>query len=51
MRIFTLAAFEIDCHVTLRLKPKSAASKTFGDIAVSYVIVPGAKGIVACWLS
>ena len=44
MRIFTLSAFEKDRHVTLRLKPKSSASKTFGDIAVSYLIVPEVDG-------
>ena len=44
MRIFNLTTFEKDRHVTLRLKPKSAASKTFGDLAVSYLIVPGVKG-------
>lgn len=44
MRIFDLSAFEVDRHVTLRLKPRSSASQTFGDIAVSYLIVPGAKG-------
>lgn len=43
MRIFNLTAFEKDRHLTLCLKPKSAASKTFGDLAVSYVIVPGVK--------
>ena len=40
MRIFTLADFERDRHLTLRLKPGSSASKTFGDIAVSYVVGP-----------
>jgi len=40
MRIFKLTAFEKDRHLTLRLKAKSSASKTFGDIAVSYVLVP-----------
>jgi hypothetical protein len=44
MRIFNLIAFEKDRHVTLCLKPKSAASKTFGDLAVSYLIVPGVNG-------
>jgi hypothetical protein len=41
MRIFILIGFEPNVHLTLRLKTKSAASRTFGDIAVSYVIVPG----------
>ena len=40
MRIFTLTAFEKDRHLTLRLKAKSSASRTFGDVAVSYVVVP-----------
>jgi hypothetical protein len=40
MRIFKLVSFEQDRHLTLRLKPKSSASRTFGDIAVSYVVVP-----------
>jgi hypothetical protein len=39
MRIFNLTRFEKDRHLTLRLKAKSGASKTFGDIALSYVIV------------
>ena len=40
MRIFKLTAFEQDRHLTLRLKAKSSASEAFGDIAVSYVLVP-----------
>jgi hypothetical protein len=40
MRIFDLVGFAEGCHLTLRLKTKSNASRTFGDIAVSYVIVP-----------
>ena len=40
MRIFTLTSFEKNHHLTLRLKAKSSASQTFGDIAVSYVVVP-----------
>ena len=40
MRIFTLAAFEKNIHLTLRLKTNSSASQTFGDLAVSYVVVP-----------
>ena len=40
MRIFKLTGFEKDRHLTLRLKAKSGASQTFGDIAVSYVLVP-----------
>ena len=39
MRIFNLIDFERDRQLTLRMKPGSNASKTFGDIAVSYLIV------------
>ena len=39
MRIFNLVDFEPDRQLTLRLKPRSSASRTFGDIAVSYRIV------------
>jgi hypothetical protein len=40
MRIFDLAGFEGGSHLTLRLKTKSSASRTFGDIGVSYLIAP-----------
>jgi hypothetical protein len=40
MRIFKLIAFEKDRHLTLRLKGKSSASRAFGDLAVSYLLVP-----------
>ena len=40
MSIFKLVGFEQDRHLTLRLKPRSSAAKTFGDIGVSYLIVP-----------
>lgn len=40
MRIFKLAAFEKDRHLTLLLKAKSSASQTFGDLAVSYLVLP-----------
>ncbi|HEY8184975.1 MAG TPA: SRPBCC family protein [Pyrinomonadaceae bacterium] len=43
MRIFNLVAFELGRHLTLRLKPGSGAVRTFGDIAVSYVILPTAE--------
>jgi len=39
MTIFTLVAFERNRHLTLRMKPGSSAARTFGDIAVSYLIV------------
>jgi hypothetical protein len=41
MRIFALVSFEKDRHITLRVKPRTRASRSFGDIAVSYLIVPG----------
>jgi hypothetical protein len=41
MRIFDLVDFEKDRQVTLRIKPRSRAARSFGDIAVSYLIVPG----------
>lgn len=40
MRIFTLIGFEQDRQLTLRVKGGSGAAKTFGDIVVSYVVVP-----------
>jgi hypothetical protein len=43
MRIFTLVDFERNRQLTLRLKPRSSATKVFGDIAVSYVICPIVK--------
>jgi hypothetical protein len=44
MRIFDLVSFEKDGHLTLRMKPHTRATRSFGDIAVSYLIVPGKKG-------
>jgi hypothetical protein len=38
MRIFTLVGFERDQQLTLRLKAR--ASQTFGNIAVSYMVIP-----------
>ena len=40
MSIFKLVGFERGRHLTLRLKPRSSASKIFGDISVTYLIVP-----------
>jgi hypothetical protein len=40
MTIFELADFERDRHFTIRIKRDSSASRTFGDIACSYMIVP-----------
>ncbi|HEV2828145.1 MAG TPA: hypothetical protein VGW76_11140 [Pyrinomonadaceae bacterium] len=50
MRIFELVAFEKNYHLTLRLKPHSRASKTFGDIAVSYVVAVDARAKDPCRL-
>jgi len=41
MRIFDLVAFERDRHMTLRVKSGSRAERSFGDIAVTYLIGPG----------
>jgi hypothetical protein len=40
MRIFVLNSFEKDRHLTLRLRRNSRASAMFGDLAVSYLILP-----------
>ncbi len=39
MRIFKLVAFARNKHLTLRMKSGTRASRLFGDIAVSYLIV------------
>jgi hypothetical protein len=44
MRIFNLVAFEQDRHLTIRVKQRSDAFKIFGDVAVSYLIVPLVAG-------
>jgi hypothetical protein len=44
MRIFTLAAFEPDRHLTIRVKPSTSASPTFGDVAATYLILPVPDG-------
>ena len=41
MRIFDLVDFERDRHITIRVKPGTRAARSFGDIAVSYMIVAG----------
>lgn len=41
MTIFTLTSFKENQHLTIRLKPSRTARSVFGDIAVSYLIVPG----------
>ena len=42
MTIFSLTDFERDRQLTIRIKPNSRASQTFGDIACSYLIIPTA---------
>jgi len=44
MRIFDLVAFERDSHLTVRLKPRSPSTRIFGDVAVTYGIVPRGDG-------
>lgn len=41
MRIFDLVDFERDRHLTIRVKPGTGPARSFGDIAVSYMIVAG----------
>jgi hypothetical protein len=48
MRIFDLVAFERDSHLTVRIKPRSSSVKVFGDVVVTYRIVPRGDG--ACRL-
>lgn len=48
MRIFDLIDFERGRQLTLRVKPNSRAARSFGDIAVSYLIVP--SGTDSCRL-
>ena len=48
MEIFELVDFTKDEHLTIRLKPDQMAVKIFGDIAVSYLIIP--KTPVTCRL-
>ncbi len=44
MRIFNLVAFERDSHLTVRLKPHSPSTRIFGDVVVTYGIVPRGDG-------
>lgn len=44
MTIFTLTSFTLDKQLTIRLKPSRSASSVFGNIAVSYLIVPKVEG-------
>jgi hypothetical protein len=40
MRIFTLTSFAANKHLTIRNKPRGGGRTLFGDLAVSYLIVP-----------
>ncbi|HWN09661.1 MAG TPA: hypothetical protein VNO50_10395 [Pyrinomonadaceae bacterium] len=40
MRIFDLIDFAPNQHLTIRLKPRAPSIKLFGDIVVSYLLVP-----------
>ena len=40
MTIFSLIDFKPNEHLTIRLKPSPSASSLFGDVAVSYFVVP-----------
>jgi hypothetical protein len=44
MRIFTLVAFARDEHLTMRIKPGTAAERLFGDVAVTYLVAPRDDG-------
>jgi len=40
MTIFNLIDFEPDRQITCRIKPRTSPSRLFGDVVVSYLIVP-----------
>lgn len=40
MTIFNLIDFEADRQLTCRIKPRTSPSRLFGDVVVSYLIVP-----------
>lgn len=44
MRIFELVDFAPDDHMTLRLKRRPGSWSAFGEVAVSYVVIPAAGG-------
>ena len=44
MRIFRLAAYEPNRHLTIRVKSPTSASRTFGDVAGTYLILPAGDG-------
>jgi hypothetical protein len=44
MGIFGLVDYETDRHVTLRIKPASAAERAFGDIRGTYLVLAAGEG-------
>ena len=42
MRVFTVVDFARDRHVTLRVKHATGSFRLFGDVAVTYLILPEA---------
>lgn len=44
MTIFNLIDFETDRQITCRIKPRTSPSRLFGDVVVSYLIVPRSDG-------
>jgi hypothetical protein len=44
MTIFNLTDFEADRQITCRIKPRTSPSRLFGDVVVSYLIVPRSDG-------
>ncbi len=48
MEIFELVDFDRDRQITIRVTPQTKASRIFGDIAASYLIVP--SGVESCRL-
>ena len=44
MRIFTLVDFAKERHLTLRIKHGTGAFSLFGDLAITYLIVPESPG-------
>lgn len=43
MRIFDLLDFTQNQHLTIHLKPHRPASRMFGDIAISYTVIPRSR--------
>ncbi len=43
MRIFELIDFQPEQHLTIRTKPKGRSTHRFGDVIVSYLIVPASR--------